>query len=264
MRRRCASCASSTIPAGCCAPPRCISPPPRSGSTPSATISRTGSCSPRSRRAPARSPRSPSSRTRRRRSRSRTRRVVITLEHGDRVTAALAIGADGRRSLCRQAAGIATDRQAYRQTALTFNLRHQRPHQDSSTEFHTGTGPFTLVPLPGLRSSLVLVVDPDEAARIGALAPDAARRRDRTAIPFDPRPHRAGARPRRLSAGDRDRPALRGGARGAGRRSRPSAAADRRAGSQSRLARRRHDRRAGGGDAPGRRRCGRSRSRRAL
>jgi 2-octaprenyl-6-methoxyphenol hydroxylase len=100
-------------------------------------------------------------------------RVVIALEHGDRVTAALAIGADGRRSLCRQAAGIATDRQAYRQTALTFNLRHQRPHQDSSTELHTATGPFTLVPLPGQRSSLVLVADPDEAARIGALAPDA-------------------------------------------------------------------------------------------
>jgi 2-octaprenyl-6-methoxyphenol hydroxylase len=100
-------------------------------------------------------------------------RVVIALEHGDRVTAALAIGADGRRSLCRQAAGIATDRQAYRQTALTVNLRHQRPHQDSSTELHTATGPFTLVPLPGQRSSLVLVADPDEAARIGALAPDA-------------------------------------------------------------------------------------------
>jgi 2-octaprenyl-6-methoxyphenol hydroxylase len=100
-------------------------------------------------------------------------RVVIGLAQGERVTAALAIGADGRRSLCRQAAGIATDRQAYRQTALTFNLRHQRPHQDSSTEFHTATGPFTLVPLPGLRSSLVLVVDPGEAARIGALAPDA-------------------------------------------------------------------------------------------
>ena len=101
------------------------------------------------------------------------RRVVIGLGHFACVTAALAIGADGRRSLCRQAAGISTDRRAYRQTALTFNLRHQRSHQDSSTEFHTGTGPFTLVPLPGLRSSLVLVVDPAEAAHIGALTSDA-------------------------------------------------------------------------------------------
>jgi 2-octaprenyl-6-methoxyphenol hydroxylase len=99
-------------------------------------------------------------------------RVAIELRHRDPVTAALAIGADGRRSLCRQAAGIATDGQPYRQTALTFNLGLQRPHRNCSTEFHTRTGPFTLVPLPGLRSSLVLVVDPGEAARIGALAQD--------------------------------------------------------------------------------------------
>jgi 2-octaprenyl-6-methoxyphenol hydroxylase len=97
------------------------------------------------------------------------RQVTIELASGDRLTARLAIGADGRRSLCRQAAGIATDGQRYPQTALTFNLSHQRPHRDSSTEFHTANGPFTLVPLPGLRSSLVLVADPAETARIAAL-----------------------------------------------------------------------------------------------
>jgi 2-octaprenyl-6-methoxyphenol hydroxylase len=96
--------------------------------------------------------------------------VTVGLEHGDPLIASLAIGADGRRSLCRQAAGITSDAQRYRQTALTFNLGHQRPHRDSSTEFHTQSGPFTLVPLPGRRSSLVLVVDPGEAARIAALA----------------------------------------------------------------------------------------------
>jgi len=97
-------------------------------------------------------------------------RVVIALAHGAPLSARLAIGADGRRSLCRQAAGIATDGRSYQQTALTFNLSHQRPHHDSSTEFHTASGPFTLVPLPGLRSSLVLVADPAEAVRIAALA----------------------------------------------------------------------------------------------
>ena len=99
-------------------------------------------------------------------------RVTVELEHGSPLTARLAIGADGRQSLCRQAAGIATESRRYPQTALTFNLGHQRPHRDCSTEFHTQTGPFTLVPLPGLRSSLVLVVAPEEAARIAALAQD--------------------------------------------------------------------------------------------
>jgi 2-octaprenyl-6-methoxyphenol hydroxylase len=82
----------------------------------------------------------------------------------------LAIGADSRRSLCRAAAGIGTDRHAYPQTALTLNLAHDRPHQDTSTEFHTEGGPFTLVPLPGRRSSLVCVLEPVQAAALAAMS----------------------------------------------------------------------------------------------
>ena len=81
----------------------------------------------------------------------------------------LVIGADGRRSLCRAAAGIGTHERAYAQTALTLNLAHARPHDDTSTEFHTESGPFTLVPLPGRRSSLVCVVDPARAAALAAM-----------------------------------------------------------------------------------------------
>ena len=80
------------------------------------------------------------------------------------------IGADGRRSLCRAAAGIAMDeRENTGKSRSRFDLRHSRPHRDTSTEFHTASGPFTLVPLPGLRSSLVWVLDPDAAEEIAAL-----------------------------------------------------------------------------------------------
>jgi 2-octaprenyl-6-methoxyphenol hydroxylase len=83
----------------------------------------------------------------------------------------LVIGADGRRSLCRAAAGIGThNRRTYPQTALTLNLAHARPHDDTSTEFHTESGPFTLVPLPGRRSSLVCVLDPAHAAELVAMS----------------------------------------------------------------------------------------------
>ncbi len=85
----------------------------------------------------------------------------------------LVVGADGQRSMCRAAAGIGTHRRAYPQTALILNLGHARPHADISTEFHTATGPFTLVPLPGRRSSLVCVLDPASAAALYAM-PDAA------------------------------------------------------------------------------------------
>ncbi len=97
----------------------------------------------------------------------------ITLADGGIITARLVVGADGRRSLCRAAAGIATESWRYPQTALTFNLKQSRPHSDVSTEFHTDEGPFTTVPLPGMRSSLVCVVSPAEAERLGGLDPTA-------------------------------------------------------------------------------------------
>ncbi len=84
--------------------------------------------------------------------------------------ARLVVGADGQHSLCRAAAGIGTTRHAYPQTALTLNLGHGRPHQGAATEFHTEHGPFTLVPLPGRRSSLVCVLDPAGAATLFAMA----------------------------------------------------------------------------------------------
>jgi 2-octaprenyl-6-methoxyphenol hydroxylase len=95
--------------------------------------------------------------------------VVIALAGGGELAARLVVGADGRHSLCRAAAGIESDGHAYPQTALTFNLAHAYPHDDTSTEFHTASGPFTLVPLPGKRSSLVCVVAPPEAERIASL-----------------------------------------------------------------------------------------------
>jgi 2-octaprenyl-6-methoxyphenol hydroxylase len=99
--------------------------------------------------------------------------VTATLADGTTLQCRIVVGADGRNSICRSAAGISLDTRTYPQTALTFTLAHTRPHHDVSTEFHTREGPFTLVPLPGLRSSLVCVVADDEAQRLYALAPDA-------------------------------------------------------------------------------------------
>jgi 2-octaprenyl-6-methoxyphenol hydroxylase len=92
---------------------------------------------------------------------------AVTIKHaGGEARVQLAIGADGARSLCRAAASISTQRRTYPQAALTLNLAHQRPHQNISTEFHTETGPFTLVPLPGFRSSLVCVLEPALALQL--------------------------------------------------------------------------------------------------
>lgn len=87
------------------------------------------------------------------------------------VEAGLVVAADGSRSLIREAAGIAVRQWRYEQAAFVTTLTHQRPHGNASTEFHTPTGPFTLVPLPGERSSLVWVVRPEEAERLAARDP---------------------------------------------------------------------------------------------
>jgi 2-octaprenyl-6-methoxyphenol hydroxylase len=98
-----------------------------------------------------------------------TQAVAIALRSGERLSAPLVVGADGRNSLCRAAAGMTMQRTRYPQVALTVCLQHTRPHRDTSAEFHTPNGPFTLVPLPGNRSSLVWVLDPADADEIIAL-----------------------------------------------------------------------------------------------
>ncbi|HKS86984.1 MAG TPA: UbiH/UbiF family hydroxylase [Pseudolabrys sp.] len=95
--------------------------------------------------------------------------VLIRLKGGRTLNAALVIGADGRNSPCRSAAGISIDERTYPQIALTACLQHSRPHGDVSTEFHTTSGPFTLVPLPGNRSSLVWVLETQAADEITVL-----------------------------------------------------------------------------------------------
>jgi 2-octaprenyl-6-methoxyphenol hydroxylase len=96
--------------------------------------------------------------------------VGVSIKHpGGEARVSLVIGADGRRSLCRTSAGIESTQRPYPQTALTLNLGHARPHDDTSTEFHTESGPFTLVPLPGRRSSLVCVLAPAHADELAAM-----------------------------------------------------------------------------------------------
>jgi 2-octaprenyl-6-methoxyphenol hydroxylase len=98
--------------------------------------------------------------------------VSIRTLQGQSLAARLVIGADGRHSLAREAAGIAVRRRDLHQSALTFNIGHARPHKNISTEFHTPQGPCVFVPLPGNRGSVVWVSAPKEAERLMALSDD--------------------------------------------------------------------------------------------
>ena len=107
--------------------------------------------------------------------------VRARLQDGRLIAARLAIGADGRESGARRAARLEARVHRYPQTALTAHLAHRLPHDDFSTEFHTRSGPFTLVPLPPSaaapnRSSLVWVMGQEEARRRKALDDEALSR----------------------------------------------------------------------------------------
>jgi 2-octaprenyl-6-methoxyphenol hydroxylase len=108
--------------------------------------------------------------------RTEERHVVLATEDQAVLTADLVIAADGRNSTVRAAAGIETTQHDYPQTALALNLKIGRDHHDISTEFHTESGPFTLVPLPGRRASLVWVVSPQKAGQLRELDDDALAR----------------------------------------------------------------------------------------
>jgi 2-octaprenyl-6-methoxyphenol hydroxylase len=96
--------------------------------------------------------------------------VGIRTGRGKSLSVRLVAGADGRQSLCREAAGIGVRRRELNQSAATFNVSHSRPHRNISTEFHTPQGPCVFVPLPGDRSSVVWVAAPKEAGRLIALS----------------------------------------------------------------------------------------------
>jgi 2-octaprenyl-6-methoxyphenol hydroxylase len=99
--------------------------------------------------------------------------AFVRLSDGSAWRAGLVIGADGRDSGVREAAGIGVRRWDYGQKALVFAVTHPRPHGGVSTEIHRTGGPFTLVPMPDRdgahMSSVVWMERAAEADRLMAL-----------------------------------------------------------------------------------------------
>lgn len=110
--------------------------------------------------------------------------VRVRLADDTLISANLVVAADGRNSICRAAAEIRTSARPLPQYAIALNLTHSRPHKDTSTEFHTDSGPFTLVPMQGLRSSLVWVCKAHDAERLRLASDDELAREIETKSHF--------------------------------------------------------------------------------
>jgi len=108
---------------------------------------------------------------------ARSDEALVSLTDGTAVAAKLVIGADGRGSPVRRAAGIDVKTWRYGQKAVVFTVTHDAPHNNISTEVHRTGGPFTLVPLPDVDgrpcSSVVWMESGAEALRLSALDEEA-------------------------------------------------------------------------------------------
>ena len=101
--------------------------------------------------------------------------AITRLSTGHTVRARLAIGADGRESAVRAAAGLSVYRYDYDQAAMAFVVSHDAPHGEASIEILREGGPFTLVPFTPdpqtgrSRSSVVWMESRARTARLMAL-----------------------------------------------------------------------------------------------
>jgi 2-octaprenyl-6-methoxyphenol hydroxylase len=100
-------------------------------------------------------------------------KITITARDGQTSQSRLLIAADGRNSLVRATLGIPVSKKDFGQTALSFAIRHDLPHDDTAEEHFSGDGVFAVLPLKGNRSSIVWGTSPDEANRLMALGEDA-------------------------------------------------------------------------------------------
>ena len=98
-------------------------------------------------------------------------KAKVSLSNGRVIAAALVVGAEGRGSPARKAAGIASHGWGYGQWGVVATVAHEQPHHGIAHEYFLPHGPFAILPLPGNRASLVWTETP-AAARYLKRAPD--------------------------------------------------------------------------------------------
>lgn len=99
-------------------------------------------------------------------------RVTVRLDDGTELAAPLLIGAEGRGSPTREAAGLKVARWRYRHHAIVATLNHEKPHGAVAYEIFYPAGPFAVLPMQddagGHRSALVWSVhEKDGPATLG-------------------------------------------------------------------------------------------------
>ena len=82
-------------------------------------------------------------------------KATVTLADGSTLIAPLVVGAEGRGSAVRRAAGIETVGWGYGQSGVVATVRLGRDHGNVAHEYFLPSGPFAILPLTDQRASLV-------------------------------------------------------------------------------------------------------------
>lgn len=88
--------------------------------------------------------------------------VAVKLDNGDTIHSKLLLACDGRLSKLRDLYQIHTTQKKYHQTAIVFNIEHERSHENVAYEKFLPGGPLAILPLQNPNHSSIVWISPDK------------------------------------------------------------------------------------------------------
>lgn len=98
--------------------------------------------------------------------------AILRLSDGTVLSSRLLVGADGRDSWVRQAAGLVAVNTPYGEKGLVANFSTEKPHNNTAFQWFRDDGVLAYLPLPGNRISIVWSTPDDHADELCSLSPD--------------------------------------------------------------------------------------------
>lgn len=98
--------------------------------------------------------------------------AILQLSDGTVLSAKLLVGADGRDSWVRQAAGLAAINTPYGEKGVVANFSTEKAHRNIAYQWFRDDGVLAYLPLPGNRISIVWSTPDENADELCALAPE--------------------------------------------------------------------------------------------
>lgn len=91
--------------------------------------------------------------------------VGVKLDDGKILHSKLLLACDGRLSRLRELYQINTTQKKYFQTAIVFNIEHEKPHENIAHEKFLPGGPLAILPLKNSNQSSIVWIAPDQLAQ---------------------------------------------------------------------------------------------------